>query len=190
MIRGMEDVIDLNIPIEIRDLQNAQLSWHHYHPDKPIDRQACAITSIDGSDVPGVNFEPLGVYNQRHGSTYTEMSFNVPTVHAKPFHHLLDKFDVGRSHYLRLPPGGYFPWHRDPDPTSFRIVYTMSGCASHSLVWVLDDRVLQLNDNSWYYINTKKKHCLFSYGTATFAVFNIANDERNQRRLYQYMVTK
>jgi len=190
MIYGLEDVVDLNIPVDRDRLNAVQFNWHKYHSSKPIDRYACSITSIDGEDNPGINFEPLYPYNTQHGSNYTEMSFNKPTIHAKPFHNLLINFDVGRSHYLRLPPGGYFPWHRDADPTSYRLIYTISGCRPQSLVWILDDRVLQLNDNSWYYINTRKKHCLFSYDTATFAVFNIANDERNQRTLYQHMVTK
>lgn len=185
---NFEDVIELRMPVDGMALNRLEPTWHKYHAEKNIDRYACSITSSDGNDNEGVNFASLYSYNQANGTNFNEMSFKTPTQHARPFSHLLNNFDVGRSHYLKISKAGYFPWHRDADPTSFRIIYTISGCASNNLVWILDDKVLKLEDKRWYYINTTKKHCLFAFDTTMLAVFNLATTQDNYIKLYNHMV--
>ena len=183
-----EDIIELYIPVDTNQLFFTEPVWHKYHAEKNIDRYACSITSLDGNDDQGVNFASLFSYNQQHGTTYDEMSFKTPTQHSKAFSYLLKEFDVGRSHFLKLNKASYFPWHRDADPSSFRIIYTMEGCDSRNLVWILDNNILRLENKRWYYINTAKKHCLFAFDAALFAVFNIATTDENYFKLYKHMV--
>lgn len=187
---NIEDVVELDIPVARSEMDDLRRVWHRYHPEKDIERYACSITSLDGTSDAGVNYEALYQYNHKHQTSYNEMMFNQPTIHSTPYKYLLSTFDVGRSHFLRLPRSGYFPWHRDADPSSFRIIHTIKNCTPNKLVWILDDKVLQLKDDSWYAINTIKKHCLFSFDEATFAVFNIANNKDNHIQLHKHMVIK
>lgn len=187
---NIEDVVELDIPISSAEMAAVRHKWHRYHPGKDIERYACSITSLDGTADAGVNYEALYQYNREHNTSFNEMMFDQPTVHAAPYNYLLKNFQVGRSHYLRLPRSGYFPWHRDADPSSIRIIHTIDNCTPHKLVWILDDKVLQLKNNSWYYINTTKKHCLFSFDESLFAVFNLANTKDNMLTLYNHMTIK
>lgn len=186
----IEDLVELRIPVNYTALDTMNYSWYPYHVGKGIERYAVSITSLDGSLTPGPNFESLHQYNEQHGTKYNEMSFTEQTPCSAPYAHLFDHFLVGRSHYLKLPRAGYFPWHRDPDPSSIRIVHTIKNCSPDKLVWILDDKPLQLRDDRWYMINTLKKHCLFAFDEAMFAVFNIANNKDNHIQLHKHMVIK
>lgn len=187
---NIEDVIELNVPVDKQALKDVKFSWHRYHAEKDIERYACSITSFDGTDSPGLNFEALQAYNRAHNTSLNEMMFQEPTKHSTPYKYLLHHFDVGRSHYLRLMRAGYFPWHRDADPTSLRLIHTIENCTAESLVWVLDNKVIRLDNDRWYLINTLKKHCLFAFDDVTFAVFNVANTQENMIELYKHMVIK
>lgn len=185
-----EDIIELDIAIDTSQLINVEYNWVKYNPRKQIDRWGCSITSLDGEDHGIPDLDSVLEYNRIYQTHLTEKDFNKRTKHSAPFNYFLDKFDVGRSHYLKLNSGGFFPWHRDPDLGSFRIIYTIDHCEPTNLVWVEDTKVLELNNNRWYYINTKKKHCVFSFNTAIFAVFNVVNTIRSMRELFLHMRIK
>lgn len=191
MLRSMEDVVQLNLfnPGAI-DIES--LSWHQYNPaiDRPNNRFGCSITSLDGGDSGTPDLFSLKQYNESQGTQYTEMSFCKPTIWARPFDHLLKRIEIGRSHYLQLRHGGFFPWHRDPDLDTFRLIYTIQNCSNKHLLWALDDRILDLQDKKWYIINTKKKHCVFSTDISTFAVFNVRDTSDNIKTLYNYFDIK
>lgn len=187
---NIEDVVELSIPVNDQALRAVNYEWYRYHPEKPIERYACSITSLDGKSGDGINFESLRTYNEGKDEVLTEMDFTMRTPHSAPYNYLFDTFDVGRAHYLRLMRTGYFPWHRDAHPAGFRIIHTINNCTSDKLIWILDNKVIELKDNRWYYINTNKKHCLFAFQEAMFAVFNIANNEQNWMTLYKHMVIK
>ncbi len=172
-----EDCIELSIPVDVIDLTT--LSWHPYNPRKNIERYGCSITSLDGNDIGIPDLDSVLEYNNENQTSYEEKDFNVPTHHSAPFRHFLKRFQVGRCHYLKLPPGGFFPWHRDVDTDSFRIIYTIEHCNPVDFVWLEDDKLIELQDQRWYYINTRKKHCVFSFQTAVFAVFNVLMNDHN-----------
>lgn len=184
----LEDIIELHIPYSMQALRDVKFEWHHHQPDKPIERFACSITSLDGSSGASDYHKSLGSINEQRTTPLSEMDFSTRTLHSKPYDYLFDNFDVGRSRYFLLKRTGYFPWHRDPDPSAFRIIHTIKNCTSDKLIWLLDDKILSMQDNRWYYINTKKKHCLFAFQEATFAVFGIANNEQNWMTLHKHMV--
>jgi hypothetical protein len=188
---NIEDVVELHLTTgAVAAADHANLTWHPYNPRKSNNRFGCSITSLDGG-VSGVpDLDSLKEYNADNGTTLTELSFKTPTIYGAPFKYLFDNMSIGRSHYIRLDAGGFFPWHRDPDSHTFRLIYTVRGCTQDSLVWINDDRILDLHDRKWYIINTKKKHCVFSLKESTFAVFNVADTIPNWQFLYKHFAIK
>jgi hypothetical protein len=126
------------------------------------------------------DLDSLREYNRENNTKYSESSFKTRTIHSKPFDYFLNNADVGRSHFLNLRAGGHFPWHRDYDNSTFRIIYTINRCNKHTMVWLEDERLLHLEDRRWYYINTKIQHAVFSFDdSCMFAVFNVMNTDRS-----------
>jgi hypothetical protein len=186
----LEDCIELTLPIDIDLIDLSSLNWHRYNPRKNVERYGCSITSLDGSDTGVPDLDSVLEYNQLNSTNYKEKDFNVPTKHSRPFEKMLNLLGSGRSHYLHLPPGGFFPWHRDSDSSTFRLIFTISGCTSDSLVWAEDDKLLQFQNLKWYYINTRKKHSLFAFEDAYFAVFNVVYNYNTYSILQNYFLIK
>lgn len=185
LLDKIEDVLELDIATpEIPDVN--EMEWGPYNYPKHNNRSACSITSLDGS-VNGADIFSIREYNAANNVDNTELSFATPTKYSDPFKDFLNTFSVGRSHFLKFGPGGYFPWHRDVDFDTFRIIYTVQNCDRTSLVWILDDKVLPLETNKWYYINTTKKHVVFnpsSNNNSIIAIFNVVNTVENKMNLY------
>lgn len=184
-----EDLIELHLD-QPNFLNFDSLRWLQYNPRKTVNRFGCSITSLDGLDNGVPDLDSLVEFNKLHGTSYSELDFRKPTVHARPFETFLNEFAVGRSHFLKLCPGGFFPWHRDNDLQTFRIIYTIRGCESSDLVWVHNDKVLELQNAKWYFINTKKKHCLFSFSESIMAVFNVQTNLANIQKFWKSTVIK
>lgn len=185
-LNSLEDCLELTLPVDIPSINLHSLNWHQYNPRKTISRYGCSITSLDGQDSGIPDLDSLLEFNQLNNTNYTEKDFKTPTKHSQPFREFLSKFSVGRSHYLHLPPGGFFPWHRDSDTVTFRLLFTIENCTQDSLIWLEDDKPLQLQNMTWYYINTKKKHSLFSFKHSYFAVFNVFYTNSNISLLKSY----
>jgi hypothetical protein len=185
-----EDCIELQIPTELEKLHQVNYNWHQYNPRKPISRFGCSITSLDGDDKGIPDLDSVMEYNKQHGTRYSEKDFFLRTKHSDPFDYFLNNFQVGRSHYIKLEAGGFFPWHRDADTETFRVIYTVANCNSNNLIWLEDDRILKLDNHKWYYINTKKKHCLFAFDSCIFAVFNVMDTDKNMRQLSSHMIIR
>lgn len=185
-----EDCIELKLPVNEKAISVNSLNWVRYNPRKEINRFACSITSLDGNDNGVPDLDSLLEYNKISNTNYTEKDFKIPTRHSEPFKDFLSLFTVGRSHYLKLEPGGFFPWHRDSDPVTFRIIYTVHNCNIDHLIWLEDNKVLPLRDGCWYYINTRKKHALFSFSQSIMAVFNVVYTAKTLSVLQQHMSIK
>ena len=185
-----EDCIKLNIPCDNHLIDLSKLNWVQYNPRKNNARYGCSITSLDGVDSGIPDLDSIIEYNMLYGTKYTEKDFCTLTEHSTPFKYFLNNFEVGRSHYLHLAPGGHFPWHRDNDPITVRIVYTIQNCTSDNLVWLEDDKPLHLEDNNWYYINTRKRHSVFSFSDCYFAVFNMIFHTKNFNNLQMHFSLK
>ena len=179
-----EDVIEFKFNLD-QEIDLSTLNWVQYNPRKPINRYGCSITSLNGNDSGIPDLDSLKEFNQLHQTSFDELSFTMPTAHSEPFKSFLNTFKCGRSHYLKLENGGFFPWHRDNDQKTFRIIYTISGCEQNDLVWLEDEKLLSLRDKRWYYINTKKKHCLLSFSQSVFAVFNVVSNTSNISKLFK-----
>ena len=178
-----EDIIELNIVLDC-PIQLDMLNWVRYNPRKDINRWGCSITSLDGKNTGIPDLDSLFEFNRLNNTKFRESDFKTLTEHSTPFETFLKTFTCGRSHYLKLGNGGYFPWHRDNDINSFRIIYTVQNCEPGNMIWLEDDKILNLQDGKWYYINTKKKHCLFAFNDAIFSVFNVVNSQKNISNLF------
>lgn len=187
-LSAYEDLIELELPSCNIDLNS--LEWYRYNPRKFVNRFGCSITSLDGNDTGVPDLDSLVEYNREHGKEYQELDFKTPTKHAAPFQSFLNDLVCGRSHYLKLGAGGFFPWHRDNDLFTFRILYTIEGCGPNDLVWIQNDKVLELQNHKWYYVNTKKKHCLFSFNESVMAVFNVQISIANFKKMIKLFKIK
>lgn len=185
-----EDCIKFDFPVNKNAINLDNLNWVQYNPRKFNSRLGCSITSLDGTDTGIPDLDSLLEYNKLNGTNYNEKDFAVPTKHADPFTDFLALFNVGRSHYLKLGPGGFFPWHRDNDPVTFRIIYTINNCNSDNLIWLENDKIIPLDDQQWYYINTRKKHALFSFSDSVFAVFNVVYTANTLKIMQNYMTIR
>jgi hypothetical protein len=185
-----EDQMQLNLPVEPNKIVLENLNWAQYNPRKIIPRYGCSITSLDGHDSGIPDLDSILEINAMHNTIYTEKDFSTPTIHSEPFKEFLNTFQVGRCHYIKLDAGGYFPWHRDVDPGTFRIIYTVSKCEPSNFVWLQNDKILEFEDNRWYYINTRKKHAVFAFCPVVFAVFNVITNSANLQKLFNALHIK
>jgi hypothetical protein len=188
LLSALEDSLTLDLPLPNLDLST--LNWVQYNPRKEIRRFAASITSLNG-DVSGIpDLDSLREYNLIHNTHYKETDFNVLTPQGEPFKFLTDLFDLGRSHFIRLEPGGFFPYHRDLDATCFRIAYMIKNCSPTSLAWLQNDKVIKMQNKTWYYINTFHPHALFAFEKAEFAIFNIYKSDKSLASLFSKLLIR
>ncbi len=189
MFEYYETCIALDFPTP--EINTSQVPWVKYNPRKDVLRWGSSLTSLDGGTTGVPDLDSLYEYNRENKTGYTEKDFSIKTeTYKKHFPFLDESFDLGRSHLLRLGTGGFFPYHRDFDTDTFRLIYTISGCESHNLVWIVNNQVLQLKNKQWYYINTKMVHSVFSFFGSEMAVFNILNNEKGQKSVVKAMHVK
>lgn len=188
MIEFYEPFFSLDLPTP--QVETKLLRWVPYNPRKTISRWGASLTSLDGA-ISGIpDLDSLYEYNKEKGSNYREKDFSVPTSQFEPFKFLTAHFDLGRSHIIKLGSGGFFPYHRDMDSETFRLIYTIAGCEESNLVWIQGEQVVKMQNAKWYYINTKMVHALFSFFGSEFAVFNIILNSKAKESLVKHMSIK
>lgn len=155
--------------------------WKQYNPRKQNARFGLSVTSLDGgySGVP--DLDSLREYNLLHGTSYLERDFIIrtPICDDLGLNDFLDLWgdDLGRSHFLRLDAGGFFPYHRDNGltlpPRTARIIVPIVW-SKRGAIWLQEDRIVQLDVGQAYFINTTKEHAVFSFQpNTTLLVLNI-----------------
>lgn len=172
-------------------VDTSQVQWVRYNPRKEVARWGASLTSLDGKMTGVPDLDSIFEYNKQNKTQYTEKDFIVKTpLYDAHFKFMDPLFDLGRSHVIKLGAGGFFPYHRDFDTSCFRLIYTMSGCEPTNLVWVLNNEVIKLQDRSWYYVNTKMIHSVFSFAGCQFAVFNVIGNEKSKKSLIDKLSIK
>jgi hypothetical protein len=204
VIVNFGDIIELdyNIPAsEIYQSISTHSGWRPYNPRKLANRRfGLSVTSIDG-DYSGIpDLDSLKEFNYKNNTTYTESDFKTRTsiVNETPsIQYLLDDWgdDLGRSHFLNLHPGGFFPPHRDNGMSSsisyFRILIPISGFGTHEMKWIQEDKVVTFNVGTAYFVNTTKIHCLFSFVShCTMLVLNIKVSDSSMNKLISRIKTR
>lgn len=173
-LSSLGDIVPLDFRINInqleKELEPFANDWKTYNPRKPNNRQGLSITSLDGklSGIP--DLDSLFEYNKQNNTSITEANINVKTPVASNIsviQRLLDTFDtLGRSHFIRLNRGGFFPPHRDGkilDVTCFRIITMCQNCEPGQFVFLYEDKKVILEPGRPYFFNTRKEHSVFSY---------------------------
>lgn len=198
-LASLGDVFPLNINIDIektrKELEYFKDEWKQYNPRKPNNRQGLSITSLDGklSGIP--DLDSLVEYNNSNNVRIKEVDINVRTPVAEKVESikpLLDIFDtLGRSHFIRLNQGGFFPPHRDSkilNVNCFRVITLCHNCKRNHFNFIYEDRLLNLKPGVPYFINTRKIHSVFSYvDDSVQCVLNVPLTEKNYNAIAKHL---
>lgn len=158
----------------LSDLQQFDDKWYQYNEFKSyINRQGLCVLNEDGVNKPGPAISSLIEWNRANSTSWKEQDFVVPTpVYDKcqDLQHLLGPIlpYINRTHILRLPPGGYFPPHRDNRSLvqdTFRLIVPLHNTEAPWFRFMLEDKTLQWSNGQMYAVNTTLEHTLFNAGT-------------------------
>ena len=158
----------------LNDLKQFDDKWYQYNEFKPeINRQGLCILNEDGVNKPGPAISSLLEWNMKHGTNWDDEDFVVPTpVYEKciDLKYLLEPIRpwINRTHFLKLPPGGYFPPHRDNhylDAPVFRLIVPVANTTAPWMRFMLEDKTLQWSSGDLYAVNTTLEHTLFNAGS-------------------------
>jgi len=201
-LSSLGDIIPLDFCLDIKQLEKElsqfETDWKQYNPRKPNNRQGLSITSLDGklSGVP--DLDSLFEYNKQHNTNINEVDISVKTPVASNIsviQRLLDVFDtLGRSHFIRLNTGGFFPPHRDGkilDITCFRVLTLCHNCTPSQFTFMHEDKIIKLEPGRPYFINTRKMHSVFSYvDNSVQCVLNVPLTKNNYNSIIEHLAAK
>tara|TARA_B100000767_G_scaffold267911_1_gene287332 strand:- start:476 stop:1111 length:636 start_codon:yes stop_codon:yes gene_type:complete len=175
---------EFNIEKLFDELEDHKDKWAKYNPRKDwIKRDGLCILNERGECGPGPALDSLGEWNKEYGTKFQEEDFNVPTELYKESSELqrvvgpMLNWSV-RSHFLRLPPGGYFPPHRDNvygEQTSFRLIWALENCNAPHCRFMLEDKTLNFEYGQCYVVNTTKVHTLFNCSANYDSIWLVIN---------------
>jgi len=196
------DVIELGFPnivtSKYTDLILNHPEWKQYNTYKQgYNRYGLSMTSLDGGYTGIPDLESLSEYWRDTGIMHRDSSFKTRTSLSYEIPEIDELFnffgeELGRSHFLRLDKGGFFPPHRDhewrlPNDT-FRIVVPFYNFHSQHMTWVFDGKVIELREGVAYFMNTTKAHSLFSYvDNCTMLVLNVKAEHEMMKKLITKM---
>lgn len=166
------------------DLKQYDDKWTQYNSHKPwIPRQGLCIINEDGVNKAGPALDSLLEWNKANGTNYTELDFNVstPVLTDTVLNDFLKPIRQWcyRSHFLKLPPGGYFPPHRDKSWESIRLILPLFNCNAPLTRFILEDKTLSFELGRMYFVNTLKEHTLFNASADQDSVWLVLNYEVN-----------
>ena len=118
-------------------------------------------------------------WNKEYNTNYNELDFNVSTpvyneTILKDFLAPIRQWCY-RSHFLKLPPGGYFPPHRDKSWESIRLILPLFNCNAPLTRFILEDKTLQWELGRMYFVNTLKEHTLFNASADQDSIWLVLN---------------
>jgi hypothetical protein len=169
-------------------------NWGPYNPRKSISRDGLSLVNLDGTMGAGPDLDSLFEFNKEHDTNYNELSFTTITPLFK--YCFSDTFKdiepyLGRSHIIKLPPGGFFPIHRDfrlnDIIESFRLILPIENCNPPRMYFIVDNRILNFEHGKFYFLDTCLEHTLFNpspRGDSMFAVFNVSTEAVPHLRKY------
>lgn len=157
----------------ISEIEPFEEDWKKYNPRKKNNRFGLSITSLDG-DLSGIpDLDSVYEYNLENGTNYDNQSFKKTT----PVYHqsstLRDTLEpylpwMGRTHFLKLNSGGFFPEHYDIDKSHYssdeiRLVGFVHNTTPHNFKFCYEDTIVgNYNDGDLFYFNANKRHSVFS----------------------------
>jgi len=171
------DVVQLDFPNwdchNIANVLSKHPGWQVYQPHKPgYNRFGLSVTSLNGGFSGEPDLYSLREYYKEHGKSYNEIDFRARTNIVQFIPELNDFLDfwepnLGRTHFIKLNKGGFFPPHRDNgaivEVPTFRILVPIYNFGIHDMKWLQEDKVLDLRVGHTYFINTTRAHSVFSF---------------------------
>lgn len=170
------DFIPLNFYLDPqqteRELLPFQNSWTPYNIQRgDTGRLGLSITSLDGK-LGGQDMQSLYQYSQESGRKISENDYNQLTpvydqvLTLKP---ILDYYrpELGRTRFVRMKAGGFFPTHRDHSvnfqvPDYFRLFVGLQNTGRDKLFFIYDGQVINYEPGRVYLFNALKTHTVFS----------------------------
>lgn len=186
------EVVELDFPKmnlnHVKDVLDKHPGWKPYQPHKTgYNRFGLSVTSLDGQYSGEPDLYSLREWQSMTGESYNEMSFRKRT-NIVQFLPELDQFlnfwepNLGRTHFLRLDKGGFFPPHRDNGaivavPT-FRIIVPIYNFGVNDMKWIQDEKIQRFDLGATYFVNTSRLHSVFSFvDNCLMLVLNVNTDE-------------
>jgi len=197
------EVVELDFPKmdlhKVKELCDKHPGWVRYQEHKmPNNRWGLSVTSLDGGFSGKPDLYSLREWREMHGESFGEGDFTKRT-NVCSFLPELDQFlnfwtpYLGRTHFLRLDKGGFFPPHRDNgafiDAPTFRILVPIYNFGINDMKWIQDEKVLNLQLGATYFINTSRLHSLFSFvDNCLMLVLNVCADEMMLQKMVKKVV--
>jgi len=193
------DFIQLNNSCNSKELLDEikDFSWFKYNPRKNVERYGLSITSEDGK-LTGKDLDSLYELSKDTGKIYDEDSFTTLTDvyrKSKQIQKLVDPFKpwLCRTHLLNFKKGGYFPPHIDNrgfhGKQFIRLLVPIKKCNPSFLYFMYEDKLLNFNRGYTYFLNTNKKHAIFSFSDdSTMLVMNLECCKESIEQIQRYML--
>ena len=202
-ITNWGEVVELDFPKmdlnRVKDICDKHPGWKPYQGHKqPNNRFGLSVTSLDGQFSGDPDLNSLREWYRLHGESYTEGDFKTRT-NVCALIPELDQFlnfwgqNLGRTHFLRLDQGGFFPPHRDNGaivavPT-FRIMVPIYNFGINDMKWIHEEKPLRFDLGGTYFVNTSRLHSLFSFvDNCLMLVLNINTDEHILNKMVKKIV--
>ena len=173
--------------------------WYKYNPRKNVERYGLSVTSEDGK-LTGKDLDSLYEYSKEMGKIYDEDDFTTFTdvyYKSKQVQKLVDPFKpwLCRTHFLNFRKGGYFPPHIDNrgkhSKQFIRLLVPIRKCNPSFLYFMYEDKLLNFNRGYTYFLNTNKKHAIFSFSDdSTMLVMNIKCCQEAIDKIHELMLWK
>ncbi len=186
---GVWEPLSFHISGWDEDVKKLEDWWVPFQPKKGIlnDRESVLVMGPEGCKPS----DPCGLAQlaKIYGFKPNEDSMSFAT-EAKDailcLSEVFEYFDFGRSFVIRLNSGGHYPPHRDhillTRPT-FRLIAFL-GDSTGQLRWEVEDKLVHVEPNHVYYVDTRKTHRLWSAGSnSDMVVFNVVKNWTNVMKL-------
>lgn len=197
------DVVELDFPKwelhKVTEVLFKHPGWKYYQPHKEnYNRYGLSVTSLDGGFSGEPDLYSLREWYKMTGESYNEFSFKKRT-NIVSFLPELDKFldffepALGRTHFLKLNKGGFFPPHRDNGANvsidNFRIIIPIHNFGINDMKWIQEEKILRMDLGSTYFINTTKLHSVFSFvDNCLMLVLNVQADQSILNKMVKKVV--
>ena len=154
----------------MEELSQFDDKWEQYNEFKPhIKRDGLCVINESGLNQSGPALNSLYEWNRKYNTDYSEKDFDKTT----PVYDLTSMKELlgdilhlcGRTHILRVSPGGYFPPHRDSrgeNVDTFRLIMALSNTTNPWFRFMLEDKPLYFEMGQLYAVNTTLEHALFN----------------------------
>ncbi len=157
----------------IKEISRYKSEWKRYNPRKPNNRFGLSITSLDGDLSGKPDLDSLYEFNRENGTNYDNQSFKKTTIVYQNSLSLRSAIKpympwLGRSHFIKLNAGGYFPEHYDIHKTKFdkdeiRLIGFVNNTSSNHFKFCYEDKLItNYSDGDLFYFNANKRHSVFA----------------------------